>query len=70
MQWYEVGPHGESDEYEGIDIYDTDADPRFGAYTLGQIHLMQTESGPLDGCCYGSDEYWLSHFRVNDPSHL
>ena len=38
--------------YEGLDIYDTDADSRFGAYTLlGQIHLIQIQTH----CCTGTD---------------
>ena len=65
VQWYYAGPHGASDEFEGLDIYNTDADSRFGAYTLGQIHLMQ-----LGVNCGGNSSYWLSHFRVNDPAHL
>lgn len=65
VQWYYAGPHGASDEFQGLDIYDTDTDPRFGVYTLGQIHLMQFGLN-----CGGNSSYWLSHFRVNDPARL
>jgi hypothetical protein len=65
VQWYFRFGAGSASEFEGLDIYDTDADGRFGAYKQGQIHLME-----IDVDCGTDDEYWLAHARVNDPAHL
>ncbi|MBJ6761473.1 hypothetical protein JGU66_11915 [Myxococcaceae bacterium JPH2] len=61
--FYPIG-YGASSEFEGLDLWDLDADPRIGAY--GQIHLQQLH---VDWPGF-ADDYWLAHFRVDDPSKL
>ncbi|NTX07555.1 hypothetical protein [Myxococcus sp. CA040A] len=64
VQTYYYVPYGSSDEFEGLDLWDLDADQRIGA--RGQIH-MQKINIDLPGF---ADDYWLSHYRVDDPSKL
>jgi hypothetical protein len=61
--FYPVGT-GAADEFEGLDLWNLDADQRIGAY--GQIHLQQIN---IDVPGF-ADDYWLAHFRVDDPSKL
>ncbi|MBZ4398297.1 hypothetical protein [Myxococcus sp. AS-1-15] len=64
VQGYYYVPYGSTDEFEGLDLWDLDADPRMGA--RGQIH-MQKINIDLPGF---DDDYWLGHYRVDDPSRL
>lgn len=52
------------DELEGLDLWDLDADQRLGAW--GQIHFQKLD---IDWPGF-ADDYWLAHYRVDNPSHL
>jgi hypothetical protein len=64
VQTFYYVPYGSTDEFEGLDLWDLDADQRLGA--LGQIHMQQIN---IDAPGF-DDDYWLAHFRVDDPSKL
>lgn len=55
---------GNIDELEGLDLWDLDADQRLGAW--GQIHFQKLD---IDWPGF-ADDYWLAHYRVDDPSKL
>lgn len=57
-------PYGDSDEFEGLDIFDADADPRAPGVN-GQIHIMQVSNDILS-----HDDFFLPHYRTGDVSAI
>lgn len=57
-------PYAGTDEMEGLDLWDLDADTR-GPGIRGQLHLLQIDNDTLD-----DDDLYFLHFRASDVGRL